>query len=220
MTAGTRILSPSFERELVEGGWEAVSASDDPAVRAALVLYPLYVVNSEEREYLQAELDEHTMFIGQAIDALNGPLVAPEASFTLRLSAGFVAGYEQLGTVCPPSTSYYGLFGRNAEFGDAGDFALPAIWHERRDRIDLETPLNLVCTVDIIGGNSGSPLLDREARVVGTLFDGNFQSLANRSLYREESARAIAVQSAGMLEAMSKVYDAHALVSELLGEGG
>ncbi len=216
----TNITSATYELELVSAGWETVSASDDPAIRAALVLYPLYWESSEEREFLEHALREQSLFIGQAIDAMNGPLVSPEATFTLRLSSGVVVGYEQLGTVWPASTNFYGLFGRCAEFGDEGDFDLPDIWHERLDRIDLATPLNLICTVDIIGGNSGSPLLDREARVVGTLFDGNFQMVENQFLYRDDRARAIAVHSAAMLETLDKVYDAAGIVSELKGEGG
>jgi hypothetical protein len=216
----SNISTGSYERELRRGGWEVVSASSDPLIQAALVLYPLYVADAEEREFLATAIQEQSLFIGQAIDAMTGPLVSPEATFTLRLSVGVVAGYEQLGTLWPPSTNYFGMFGRNAEFGDEGDFDLPDIWLERVDRIDLSTPLNVICTVDIIGGNSGSPLLDKQGRVVGTLFDGNFQMVENQFLYRDDRARAIAVQSAAMLEALTEVYDAEELVEELLGEAG
>ena len=101
--------------------------------------------------------------------------------------------------------------------GTLKDFALPDIWKEREDKIDLSTPLNVVCTVDIIGGNSGSPLLDVEGRVVGTLFDGNFQMVENQFLYRDARARAVALESAAMLESLTKVYDAHDIADELLG---
>jgi hypothetical protein len=216
----TRISEEPYGRVLRQGGWEALSASDDPLIQAALVLYPLHVVDAEEKEFLEAAIREQVLFIGQAIDALTDPLVSPEATFTLRLSAGVVAGYEQLSTVWAPSTNFYGMFARSAEFGDQGDFDLPDIWLERVDKIDLATPLNVICTVDIIGGNSGSPLLDKEARVVGTLFDGNFQMVENQFLYRDKRARAIAVQTSAMLEALSKVYDSPDLVEELLGESG
>jgi len=216
----TRITSREFEEELRAGGWEAIEACDDPAVVAARVLYPAYVVNVDEKALLEAVIAHHAIRVGRATDALEGPLVCPEATFSQRLSAGTVRGYTVGGQAIPASTRIAGLYERCAEFGDEGDFDLPDLWFERKDAIDLETPMNFVCTVDSTGGSSGSPIFDGQRRIVGVLFDGNEQGTENEFLFEDGAARAVAVHSAAMLEALTAVYQAPALAAELMGESG
>lgn len=219
LLAESRIREQGFVTELLQGGWELVSACADPAIVAARTLYPLRIQNQEEKALLEEVIAHHGLRVGRAIDALHGPEVPPEATFGLRLSAGIVSGYEQLGTELPASTSFYGMFARCIEGGDAGDFDLPDVFHERVGRIDLALPLNFVSNLDIIGGNSGSPILNREGRVVGLIFDGNLQMVENRFQYRDEQERTIAVHAPAMIEALVKVYDAPELAAELLGQG-
>jgi uncharacterized protein YfcZ (UPF0381/DUF406 family) len=115
----------------------------------------------------------------------------------------------------PPFTTMAGLYERSKEQGNVGPFELPKRWVERKDKLDLKTPFNFVCTADIIGGNSGSPLVNKAGEFVGIIFDGNIQSLVLDCIYTDKEARAVSVDSAAITEALGKVYDAGALVDEL-----
>jgi hypothetical protein len=215
LMAKTRIGSGEFERELRDGGWEAIEACDDPAIVAARALYPLLVDNQDQKRLLERVVAHQALRLGKAIDALEGPVVCPEATFSQRLSAGRVRGYELDGHAIPACTRFEGLFARCAQFGDAGEFDLPDLWFERKDALDLAKPLDFVCTVDSTGGSSGSPVFDAQRRIVGVLFDGNEQATENEFLYQDGAARSIAVHSGAILEALTAVYQATAIADEL-----
>jgi hypothetical protein len=217
LLAGTRITTGELVAELRAGGWEAIEACDDPLVVAARVLYPLLVDDQDQKALLESVVRQHAIRVGKATDALEGPLVCPEATFSPRLSAGTVRGYALEGRAFPASTRLAGLFERCAEFGDQGDFDLPDRWLERKELLDLETPLNFVCTVDSTGGSSGSPVFDGERRIVGVLFDGNEESTENVYVFEDRTARAIAVHSRAILETLRNVYEAPQLAAELEG---
>ncbi len=153
--------------------------------------------------------------INQARFDVYGTANYPDATFTLRLAFGTVKGYEAGTTLVPPKTTINGLFERNASFDNQPPYDLPQHWLDKKSKLDLDTPFNFVCTADIIGGNSGSPILDRDAKVVGLVFDGNIESLPGNYWFDERVNRCVGVHTAVMLEALTKVYEENDLVREL-----
>ena len=156
--------------------------------------------------------------IGRARFAVYGHGAYPDATFTLRLSYGQVKGYPMNGTIAPLEDDVVRVVraGRTRSTTKP-PFELPRALHRAARTLDLSTPMNFVTTNDIIGGNSGSPVVNRAGEFVGIIFDGNIESLVGRFVYSEESNRAVAVHSAVILEALRKLYDAGALADELLG---
>lgn len=166
---------------------------------------------------ITAACAESKTTINNARFAVYGAANYPDATFTLRLTYGTVKGYEAGTTKVAPKTTVHGLYERNAAFDNKHPFDLPKQWLDAKGKLDWNTPYNFVCTTDIIGGNSGSPILDREAKVVGLVFDGNIESLPGNYWFDEEVNRTVGVHTGIMVEALSKVYEEKALVNELMG---
>jgi hypothetical protein len=213
---GTRLKDPAFRKGLVEGGPAAVDGSDDPAIVLARKIDP---VVRENQKWLEDNVESVLMSagekIGQARFAVYGKTEYPDATFTLRLSYGTVKSYAMNGTEAPPKTTFYGLYDRSLSFDGKPPFDLPARYVERRGKLDLSTPMNFVSTCDIIGGNSGSPVINRNGEIVGLIFDGNIESLVGNYIYNEENNRSVAVHTGAIIEALRKLYDAAALADEI-----
>ena len=153
--------------------------------------------------------------IGEACFAVYGTSIPPDATMSLRLSDGVVKGYDYNGTVAPHFTTLYGLFARNAEFGDDHPFDIPQAWKDAEEKLDLRTPFNFVATCDIIGGNSGSPMIDKDQNVIGLVFDGNIEMLGNNYVFDDEVSRTVSVHPAIIIESLRKIYGASKLADEL-----
>jgi hypothetical protein len=215
---GTRLADPAARKALVAAGPAGLAASADPLVALSRDVESFSTRNQKILDDRVSSIETPAQQrIGQARFALYGHSVYPDATFTLRLSYGTVKGYPMNGTKAPSKTTMYGLFDRAAGFDNQPPFNLPARYVERRATLDLSTPLDFVSTNDIIGGNSGSPVVNRAGELVGLIFDGNIESLVGRFVYNEEANRAVAVHSAAILEALRKVYDAAGLADEIAG---
>jgi hypothetical protein len=217
-TNGTKIADPAFRRQLVDGGEAAVAASTDPMIVLLRRLDPMRreLVKWTE-DNVSSVMQRAGEQLGKARFAAYGKSTYPDATFTLRLSYGKVQGYPMNGTKAPYETTFYGLYDRGRGFDFAPPFDLPSRYTEGRDKLDLSTPLDFVTTNDIIGGNSGSPVINAKGEIVGLIFDGNIESLVGDFVYEGETNRAVAVHTGGMTEALRKLYGAQKLVDELLG---
>jgi hypothetical protein len=217
LVQGTRLKDVALRKKLYESGQAAVDSAKDPMIELARLIDPeARTVRKIIETQTEVKQQAHAQ-IGKARFAVQGTSTYPDATFTLRLAYGVVKGYEEDGRRVPFQTTLAGLYERAAEHNNKPPFDLPPRWAERKDQLDLSTPFDFVNTADIIGGNSGSPVINRKAELVGIIFDGNIQSLVLDFIYTEEQARAVAVHSQGIIEALRKVYDANDLAAELTG---
>jgi Peptidase S46 len=216
---GTKIGDPAFRKSLIDGGEAAVAASTDPMIQAARQVDPIVrEINKRMRDTVASVLTPAGEKLGKARFLVYGKNAYPDATFTLRLSYGTVDGYPYNGTVAPPFTTFYGLYDRAASFSNQHPFDVTPKEAAAHDKIDLATPINFVSTGDIIGGNSGSPVVNKDGELVGLIFDGNIESLAGDFVYDGTKNRAVAVHSAGMLQGLRKIYGADALADEIEGK--
>ena len=219
LVEGTKLADPAFRKSLLDGGQAAVAASNDPMIVAARRVDPVWRANYKYmRDNISSVLEAAGEKLGKARFAVYGKNAYPDATFTLRLSYGAVDGFPYNGTIAPPFTTFYGLYDRAASFSNQPPFDLTPKEAAAREKLDLATPLDFVSTGDIIGGNSGSPVVNREGELVGLIFDGNIESLAGDYVYDGAKNRAVAVHSAGMIEGLRKIYSAGALADELQGK--
>jgi hypothetical protein len=218
LVGGTKLADVAVRRKLAEGGVKAIEESDDPMIQLArLVDKPSRAVRSRFEQEVEEPQRSAYGKLANARFAIFGTETYPDATFTLRLAFGLVKGYRENAEEVPAWTTIAGAFRRAAEHGDKEPFALPQSWLDHKDRLNLATPMNFVLTADIIGGNSGSPVVNRAGELVGIIFDGNLPSLVWDYVYTQDDGRAIAVHGSAILEALRKVYDAGPLADELEG---
>ncbi len=216
---GTRLAGPAFRKQLLDGGAAAIEASTDPMIVLARQLDPMRreLIKWQE-DNVQSVEQRAGEQLGKARFAVYGKSAYPDATFTLRLSYGQVKGYPMNGTQAPSKTTFFGLYDRAQSFDFQGPWYLPSRYKEGRDKLDLSTPLDFVSTNDVVGGNSGSPVINRAGEIVGLVFDGNIESLAGDYVYDAETNRTVSVHTAGMTEVLKKLYNTPALLKELLGQ--
>lgn len=215
LVAGTELINVDARRELVDGGQTAILASDDAMIQLARVLESEYRSIRKRNEDIEERERQAYADITKATSAVEGTGGYPDATFTLRLAFGTVKGYQQDGKFVEPFTDFAGAFDHAAEHAGQEDFDLPESWTDQKSSIDLSTQLNFVCTADIIGGNSGSPVVNRAGELVGLIFDGNIQSLTSDYVYSDEQGRAVSVSGLAILEALRSIYDAKELANAI-----
>jgi hypothetical protein len=216
LVRGSRLKDPQVRKALVDGGEPAVASSTDAMIVLARKLDPL---RREFIKWIQDNVQSVELRagekLGQARFACYGRNVYPDATFTLRLSYGQVKSYPMNGTVAPPATTFYGLYDRALSFKDRPPFDLPQRYRDGMRNLDLATLFDFVTTNDVVGGNSGSPVINQAGEIVGLIFDGNIESLVGDYVYDSETNRSVAVHTAAMTEALRKLYRADKLLREL-----
>ncbi len=211
----SNLTSEEKIKELIKQGPDMILNSKDPFI--------VFIVKSEKRRkelqqeasQLKAQDDWLSSELGKALYDVYGTSIPPDATFTLRISDGIVKGFPYNGTVAPAITTFYGLYNRYFSFDKKSPWNLPERWQNPPQDFDLSTPFNFVATNDIIGGNSGSPVINENGEIVGLAFDGNIQSLPGSFIFSTEENRMVAVHSVGIIEALKEIYKAKRLVDEL-----
>jgi hypothetical protein len=218
LVSGTKLKDVAVRKDLYQKDSAALQTAHDPMIDVALLIdgpareaRKIYDAQDEIKKQAYSE-------IAKARFALEGMGSHPDATFTIRLSYGTVRGYEQDGKQISAFTNFAGLYQRSAEHNNKPPFDLPERWIDKKTNLNLSTHFNFVSDADIIGGNSGSPVVNKANEFVGIIFDGNIQSLVLDCIYTDKQARAVSVDSAAIIEALCKVYDAGALANELAGE--
>ena len=215
LVEGTKLSDVPVRKEYLDGDLTKIESSDDPMIQLARRLEDEYRKIRTTSEELDERERQAYAKLTRAISKLQGDSGYPDATFTLRLAYGQVKSYPQDGEQIAPSTNFAGAFEHESSHQGQTDFDLPKSWNESKDSLDLSTQLNFVCTADIIGGNSGSPVVNRDGELVGLIFDGNIQSLTSDYLYTDQQARAVSVSGVGILHALRKIYHAGDLADSI-----
>ena len=216
LVAGTRLKDVAYRKKLVQGGMPAIEAAHDSMIELArLVDGPARRVRQIVEQQVSEPMEQAYGKLADARFALNGTSMYPDATNTLRLAFGVVRGYAEQGEQIPPWTTLGGAYQHAKDHGSREPFALPNRWLERKDRLNPQTPLNVVTTADIIGGNSGSPVVNRQGELVGLVFDGNLPSLPWDFFFEDREGRSVHVDTRAIEELLRKAYDAGPLADEL-----
>lgn len=217
LIGGTKLKDVAYRRQVAAGGATGFDKLKDPLIELARDIDKdaRSVRKRYEEDVVAVERGNYAK-IANALFEEQGTKLYPDATFTLRLSYGAVKGYRENGKFVPPFTTLGGLYARSAQFKREFPYNLPPRWTAKRRFINLRTPFNFVSSNDIIGGNSGSPTINKKGELVGLIFDGNMQSLVGNFEYDESVNRAISVDARGMIEILRKVFGANAVADELI----
>jgi hypothetical protein len=214
----TKLDDVAVRKHLYAGGKTAIDSSTDPLIVLMRSIDPdARAARKDFEDKVDSVVRRDGSAIAKARFAQSGFTQPPDATFTLRLSYGVVKGYEENGKEIPFATNLGGAHEHAAEHGSQTPYNLPQSWIKAKDKLNLKTAFNFVSTADIIGGNSGSPTVNKKGEVVGIIFDGNIQSLPWNFAYSDQQGRAVSVDSRGIQEALRKIYGATALADELIG---
>lgn len=214
---GTKLKDIAYRKQLGAGGVKAIEESTDPLIAVARSIDPeARALRKRYEAEVQANERANYARVSRALFDVEGTKLYPDATFTLRLSYGAVKGYQENGKRVPAFTNFAGLYKRSVEHGNKFPFELPRRWIDKKSALNLSTPFNFVSTNDIIGGNSGSPVINKNAELVGLIFDGNIQSLVGSFVYDETQNRAVSVDTRAMMEALRKMYGAKEAADELV----
>ncbi|MGI9105977.1 MAG: S46 family peptidase [Pyrinomonadaceae bacterium] len=216
LIGGTKLKDAAYRKQLAAGGRKAIEESNDPMIQLARGIdrEARDLSKRYNNEVLGVERTAYSK-IARALFETEGDKIYPDATFTLRLSYGAVKGYLEEGKPVVPYTTLGGLYERVTLKGNKFPYVLPPRWVEKKAAVDPKTPFNFTTTNDIIGGNSGSPAINKQGELIGLVFDGNRQSIIGNFYYDEAVNRTISVDSRGMLEILRKVFDAKEIADEL-----
>jgi hypothetical protein len=220
----TKLQDPALRKALLNGGKKAVDACQDPMILLARKIEPRLIELRRKLDEIKAVVEEHGARIAKARFAVYGKALYPDATLTLRLTYGPVASYPANGTLIQPFTTFGGMYDRHDGWGgneakaENGSWTLPQRWLDRRAKLNMATPFCFAHAVDIIGGNSGSPVLNRKGELVGLIFDGNIEMLPGRYFYDPNTNRGVSVDVRALLESIQKIYDAQHIADEILGK--
>ncbi len=210
----TKLNSIEERQKLFDGGLEAINKSEDPFIQLALKVDPYArALRKKYEDEIETKIKQNSEKIAKARFAVEGDKNYPDATFTLRLSYGQIKGYEDSGHFIKPITEFKGAFERHT---GRDPFKLPETWLNAKNKINMSTAFNFCSTNDIIGGNSGSPVVNKDAEIIGLIFDGNIQSLGGDYGFDESVNRAVSVHSQAIIESLSKIYGAQRVVDDLL----
>jgi len=216
LVTGCRLQDAAYRKQLVEGGPQAIAECQDPMISLARAIDPeARELRKNYEDMVQGVERANHALLASALFKMKGTSIYPDATFTLRLSFGPVKGYAENEKTVTPFTDFAGLYRHSASHGNVAPYQLPESWTKAKSNLNLATPFNFVSTADLIGGNSGSPVVNIMGEVVGLIFDGNIQSLVWNFLYDDRQGRAVSVDSRGLLEALEKIYSANRVVKEL-----
>ena len=215
LISGTELLSVEARKKIAAGGIQAINDSKDPMIMLAKVVNPPIRRIRSITDQLDEQDKQAYALIAEAKFATQGTSAYPDATFTLRLAFGPVKGYEQDGQRIPAWTNVGGAFEHEKKHEGQTDYKLPESWKKAESKLSKTTPFNFVSTADIIGGNSGSPVVNKAGELVGLIFDGNIQSLSGNYVYTDKQARSVSVHSSAIREALQVVYEADNIVKEL-----
>ena len=214
---GTKLAQVAERGRLMAGGLPAIQASTDPMIVLALQLSPFFrALRKQSEDQISSVRQQAYPKIAQAQLAAGGADVYPDATGTLRLAYGTLRGYDQDGIAVPASTTMGDVFSYASHREDQPPYQISPSWVAAKPKIKADTPFDFVCTADIVGGNSGSPVVNKQGEVVGLIFDGNIQSLGGAYAYTDAQARSVAVHSEAIIEALRHIYGADALADEIV----